>query len=178
MENISAKLSSKNQITVPKTVRDYLGVSENSSVQFVFETGRVYLEKGIEMQVCPFCYGEDFYGEPCLFCDGEGVVEADYEDRITSKLVDIFLDTYHGRGFHFRNVGFFTQIGVLSDDLQQRRYREHFQMEYIKKSLRKYKMKILLDKELQENLANMFEFEDSRKNFVRWWDTLIDTHTK
>ncbi|WP_442638048.1 AbrB/MazE/SpoVT family DNA-binding domain-containing protein [Rossellomorea marisflavi] len=45
MNPISVRLPSKNQITVPKTVRNVIGVVENDSLSFVFEDGRVYIEK-------------------------------------------------------------------------------------------------------------------------------------
>lgn len=175
MKSITGKLSSKNQITIPKTVRDFLGINENSAVQFSFEGGRVYLEKGTDMHVCPFCRGQDFYGEPCLFCEGEGTVETITKGDLSLKLFPVFM----GKGATLEIDAFepFVRIHVNTEDEQLKRYGEHFQLEYIKAELRQYKVKDLLDKDLQAKLTNMLEFETSRKNFVRWWENLLDTHS-
>lgn len=43
--NIKAKLSSKNQLTVPKVVRDTLGLSDQDKVIFRLDNGTVTLKK-------------------------------------------------------------------------------------------------------------------------------------
>jgi len=41
----TAKLSSKNQIVIPKVVRILLDVKAGDTIVFVFEDNRIYLEK-------------------------------------------------------------------------------------------------------------------------------------
>ena len=40
---MATKLTSKGQVTVPKGIREHLGIGPGSSVQFHVEDGRVYL---------------------------------------------------------------------------------------------------------------------------------------
>ena len=40
-----AKLSTKNQVVIPKTVRVILGLEPGDRVQFILEGERIYLEK-------------------------------------------------------------------------------------------------------------------------------------
>lgn len=174
MNLITSKLSSKNQITVPKTVRDFLGVSENDSIQFFIEEGRVYLEKGRDIHICPFCRGEDFYGYPCEFCNGEGLVESLTKGDLTQKLYDIFISK--GIILKLDAKEPLIRLQIESEDELLKRYREHFQMEYIKAELKHYKIKDLLDKDLQEQMTDLMEFEASKQTFTRWWDSLVDRH--
>ena len=41
------KVSSKGQITIPLSIRQKLGILPNTSVQFVEDKGRIYIEKDI-----------------------------------------------------------------------------------------------------------------------------------
>ena len=45
----SARLNSKGQITLPKAVRERLGLAAGDSVRFIEEQGRVWLEKEPEI---------------------------------------------------------------------------------------------------------------------------------
>jgi len=40
------RVTSKGQVTIPKNIREQLGILPNSEVEFVPENGRVYLIKG------------------------------------------------------------------------------------------------------------------------------------
>ncbi len=40
-----AKLSSKNQVVIPKTVRVILGVKAGDIIQFILENEKIYIEK-------------------------------------------------------------------------------------------------------------------------------------
>lgn len=45
---LTAKLTSKGQITVPKKVRDKLGVSQGEDIRFYEEKGVFYIKKGVK----------------------------------------------------------------------------------------------------------------------------------
>jgi antitoxin PrlF len=47
------RVTSKGQVTIPKNIREQLGILPNSEVEFVAENGRVYLIKG-ELEDSPF----------------------------------------------------------------------------------------------------------------------------
>ena len=47
------RVTSKGQVTIPKNIREQLGILPNSEVEFVTENGRVYLIKG-ESEDSPF----------------------------------------------------------------------------------------------------------------------------
>lgn len=175
MNIITGKISTKNQITIPKTVRDFLGVSEGDTIQFLIEEGRVSMEKGRDVLVCPFCRGQDFYETPCEFCEEKGIVEKLNEESLTQKLYAIFLRK--GAVVTLDTTEPFYRIDVATEDELLKLYREHFQMEYIKLVLRHYKVKALLDRELQEQLTGYLKLDASRTNFARWWDLLIEKHS-
>lgn len=165
---ITGKLSSKNQITIPKTVRDFLGVVENDSLEFFLEEGRVFLQKAKHVQTCPFCWGDDFYDHPCQFCKGEGIVEALDVDKLNARLFSVF----KGAVVKLDTTGEFYRLTVDTDDETLQLYREHFQMEYIKLVLRNYRMKDLLNVNLRNELTEMLELRQSRELFVSWWESL------
>lgn len=168
MNSIKGKLSSKNQITLPKTVRDFIGVTENDSLEFYLEDGRVFLQKAQDIQPCPFCWGGDFYDHPCQFCDGEGTVEALNVDTLHEQLFPIF----KGAVIQLDTSGEFTRLTVKTKDDLLQLYREHFQMEYIKLVLRHYRMKDLFNKQLQQELIGLLERQQSREIFTNWWESL------
>lgn len=172
MNVITSKLSSKNQITVPKTVRDFMGVSENDSLEFFLEEGKVFLQKAREIQTCPFCWGDDFYDHPCKFCEGGGVVEALTREKLTASLYPIF----NGAIITLDSSGEFIQLDVKTDDKLLGLYREHFQIEYIKVVLRHYKMKDLFNTNLRQELTGYLELQSSREYFTNWWELLRKKH--
>lgn len=57
MKKISSKLTSKFQLTLPKTIRNYLNIENFDIVDFIVneEEKRVYIEKGKHRQQCPIC---------------------------------------------------------------------------------------------------------------------------
>lgn len=46
-----AKITSKGRVTIPKAVRDALGLTAGTHVEFVIEDGRVVLRRGIPPEV-------------------------------------------------------------------------------------------------------------------------------
>lgn len=168
MNAITGKLSSKNQITLPKTVRDFLGVIENDTVEFFLEEGRIFLQKAQEVQMCPFCWGDDFYGQPCQFCDGEGAVESLSIDKLNARLFPIF----NGAVVNLDTTGEFNRLKVETNEESLQLYREHFQMEYIKLVLRNYRIKDLFNLNLQHELMGLLELRQSRELFINWWESL------
>ena len=40
------KLTVKGQVTIPKHIRDILGISSHSEIEFIEENGRVYIARG------------------------------------------------------------------------------------------------------------------------------------
>ena len=40
-----AKVSSKGQVTIPKAVRESLGIKQGDNILFVFEEGKIIVEK-------------------------------------------------------------------------------------------------------------------------------------
>ena len=47
------RVTSKGQVTIPKPIREKLGITSHSKVDFVEENGRIYLVKG-EQEDSPF----------------------------------------------------------------------------------------------------------------------------
>jgi AbrB family looped-hinge helix DNA binding protein len=45
---LTAKVTSKGQITIPKKIRDKMGISQGEEIQFVEENGLFYIKKGIK----------------------------------------------------------------------------------------------------------------------------------
>ena len=45
---LTAKVTSKGQVTIPKEVRDKLGISQGEELQFYEEKGVFYLKKGLK----------------------------------------------------------------------------------------------------------------------------------
>ncbi|WP_150274239.1 AbrB/MazE/SpoVT family DNA-binding domain-containing protein [Paenibacillus tepidiphilus] len=67
MENYSATITSKDQITIPKKVRELLKLSVGDTVSFIIRDNKVIVEKGV--LVCPVCVGAN---ENCFVCRGVG----------------------------------------------------------------------------------------------------------
>ena len=175
MKRIPRPLSSKNQVTLPKTVRDILGITDkDSTIDFVIEKDMVFIEKGKETHVCPFCLGKDFYGETCEVCNDTGMLDEVTTEELISKFNHICIS--YQAIFSIDTREEIYRIDVVSDDVGLKRYREHFQMEFIKLVLKHYKVKDLLDKELKEKLVCYLEFETSRESFSIWWDRLIQKY--
>lgn len=67
-QHVKAKLTSKGQLTIPKTIRDLLKVDEGDSIQFVIESNNeIYIQKALT--ICPVCSGKGTTLEqPCFFC--------------------------------------------------------------------------------------------------------------
>lgn len=74
-------LSSKGQVTVPKEVRETLRMSPGDRLTFKEQKGRVYIEKYIEVVVCPVCEGNGRLSsktEPCFICKESGKLDANF----------------------------------------------------------------------------------------------------
>lgn len=76
---VSGKLTSKGQITLPKSIRTQLRLKEGDLVGFSIEKeGRVYLEKIGYGLICPACEGhsikKDTSEEICLLCQNTGLL--------------------------------------------------------------------------------------------------------
>ena len=59
MAGISAKLSEKGQITVPKTIRDVLDLNPGDRVQFVFSDGNILVKRSSPTDEADFMAQQD-----------------------------------------------------------------------------------------------------------------------
>lgn len=68
---VEAKMSSKGQVTLPKTIRTLLKVEEGDIIQFVVEFNRIFIQKA--SSPCPVCNGKKvILDNPCFFCLEKG----------------------------------------------------------------------------------------------------------
>lgn len=177
MNRIPRPLSSKNQITIPKTVRDLLELNDCDSIDFVIDSdNRVYIEKSLKLQICPFCGGDDFYGYQCPLCDGTGTLESLEKEFLVNKLlkysIDMKISIYLDTKDEFISVKFNEEDDYIN------LVREHFQLELIRVVLKDYSIKDLLNKELKLKLLSYLKLERTKNLFDCWWDTMVYQYTE
>ncbi|MER2005814.1 MAG: hypothetical protein ABS939_00055 [Psychrobacillus sp.] len=95
IRNVKARMTSKGQLTIPKTIRTLLKVEEGDFIQFLIESNRIYIQKAVSE--CPVCLGKGMVMEqPCFFCLESG------------ELMDSF------DPFNYQSI-WFVRYGINSD---------------------------------------------------------------
>lgn len=77
MKSEAAKITSKHQITIPKTVWSWLHLEEKGSVEFEYlEDGKVLMTKAYALTPCPFCQKNQVtLLSPCPLCKDKQTIE-------------------------------------------------------------------------------------------------------
>jgi len=169
MKKISSKLTSKFQITLPKTIRNYLNIEDFDIVDFIVneEEKRVYIEKGKHRQQCPICNEGNFYSDKCIVCDGEGFVDSLNEVILTSSLLKAALSSKSQIELVLKNDIYFIKLETENALLML--YRDKIQLEIIKLTLEEIKKNNFTSPTLEE-LEEMLDEKCNRKYINTWYE--------
>lgn len=173
MNRISSRLSNKHQITVPKSVRDFLGINERDVMDFIIKDGKVEVVKGKDMIDCPFCTkNKEIDSDDCKICEGKKEIEAFTLENVASRFYEFFqwqpvriqIDNTHSIGFPVFSID--SAEGV-SDELNL--YKDVFQLEAMRLGLANRKREELKDATLQKTILELFTHDASKKALERWF---------
>lgn len=162
MERKYLTLSSKNQITLNKEVRDALDIESGDKVYFENSPYGVLIKKAEMITTCPICNGDKvFLDDKCLICDGEGTIKEDLTPSlIAKKLINILMLNNVSINIATDNeLGYI--INSIVDDFKISRYINECQMAIIKISLSKFiENKSILHKDFKDKCIK------AAKNFI------------
>lgn len=94
METKYLTISSKNQITLNKEIRNALDISSGDKVYFYQTAHGFILKKAEDNNICPVCEGnKKILNQQCLICKGQGFLKEKLDSKfIANKLVSILLN--------------------------------------------------------------------------------------
>lgn len=94
METKYLTISSKNQITLNKEIRNALDISSGDKVYFYQTAHGFILKKAEDNNICPVCEGnKKILNQQCLICEGQGFLKEKLDSKfIVNKLVSILLN--------------------------------------------------------------------------------------
>ena len=174
MKPIIAKMTVKGQITVPKTIRDWLEIESSDSIEFnMVRRGVVEIQKYKMSAACPFCVGEGVLNDAtCNICGGEGTLEPFTNKTLSALFCDFCLKQNQPFTINYdENQPFpIFHLGgeTISDDLIY--YREVFQLEAVK-------LYILGDVDVKEidadSIAQVFLLNESKHIINRTIKTVV-----
>ena len=167
-------ISSKNQITLNREVRDILDIQSGDKVYFENTPSGVLLKKAEHAHTCPICNGDkNFMNDKCLICDGEGIIKEHLDSKlIVNKLINILLANNININIQPDNtinyiINSKSYINIVSE------YIDKCQMFIIRDSLLKFvESKTLIDKETKDRCLALF---DNNKNIDEILKTINET---
>lgn len=135
MKPIVGKMTVKGQITIPKTIRDWLSVTSSDSIEFNMVRNGVVEMKKHTMVSCPFCDGSGArHDEPCKVCEGEGVIIPLTHTLLSTLFCEFCLKMKQPFTISYDDTMPFPIFNLTTADIQDDliNYREIFQLEAIK----------------------------------------------
>lgn len=162
MKKVASKLTSKFQLTLPKTIRNILEINDYDFVDFVIEDdGKVYVEKGKPKMECPICKNGVFFGNHCNVCNGDGYIENISNEILLSTLFKSAMDEKAKIGLESKDGIYYIKLDTNNELLML--YREKIQLEIIKNTIiefRKKNMAIPIYSEVEKLLEDKFAKAD------------------
>lgn len=80
---VTAKVTGKRQITIPKEICEMLGIDTGDKVIFVEKNNEIIFRKAIDKMICPICDGTgDIEEIECFFCKGKKEIPLRYNSTL------------------------------------------------------------------------------------------------
>lgn len=154
-------ISSKNQITLNKDIRDILNVSSGDRVYFENTKYGLIMKKAQDVNNCPICDGVGIINDnECLFCKGAKIFNNKLDSKfIVSKFVSILIE----KGIDV-NVKKDDLYGYILDNISNKEmslYRDKCQLHILTNTLNEYlKKEELLDMSVIDKYCALFNNEE------------------
>ena len=154
-------ISSKNQITLNREVREALGVEAGSKVYFEEAPNGILIKKLESLDVCPVCKGEVINlngdAQKCLICNGDGLFKELSIELIIGKLVNILISNNISIDIEKDNDLQYIINSKSSDEVVSY-YINKCQIYIIKRSLEALRDKgTLIDNNLKDKCLKLFD---------------------
>lgn len=134
MKKVTSKLTSKFQLTLPKTIRNILEINDFDFVDFVIDDkGKVYVERGKPKLECPICKNGVFFGSQCSVCNGDGYIEYISNEILLSNLFNSAMAEKAKISLETRRGIYYIKL-VTNNELLML-YREKIQLEILKNTI-------------------------------------------
>lgn len=92
MGYMRSSLSVKNQITLPRVVRETLKINAKDTIEYIIEEDKVYIKKVAEENICPICInGTSVNNYNCPICNGVGSFNEKVSTPLLISKLNLFL---------------------------------------------------------------------------------------
>ena len=162
-------ISSKNQITLNREVRDILDIQSGDKVYFENTASGVLLKKAEHSHICPICNGEKtFLSDKCLVCNGEGIIKEELDSKlIINKIINILLTNNININIQSDDTVNYIINSVSSIDMVSK-YIDKCQMFIVRDSLLKFIYnKTLINQNDKAKYTNLFINKESLDEVVK-----------
>ncbi len=186
-----AKLTSKGQVTIPKEIRDYLRISENSTLKFEIddmenESRSVILTKEVVKEKCPVCKGDGSIQNgtfACFVCAETGEVDVGtpillYIYQLPLRKYEVAISTIQHKKRSDGQI-YFLQIPEIeiNSDKYPKELLDHTHdylymrliKEYAPKSINNSSLFMLPADIVLEEIIHKLKTDDAKKTVTRWF---------
>ena len=171
MKKITSKLTSKYQLTFPKTIRNYLNITDFDFVDFIIDDdGRVVVEKGSPKHKCPICKDGTFFVHTCKVCNGEGFVDEVSKELLMTTLFNAVIAEGVEINFVLKHGINYIKLETNNELLML--YREKIQLEIIKYAIMEFQYNSAAIPEFNK-VEELLEDNCSKLELKQWYNEKI-----